>query len=96
MDLHQPPSPAPRAVGPVELEQPTDTSVRAHSGLYGVIFLGGGLAQLLADFKHTLDLGAVAVLFEQPGHGVLAQVPQLLPGFLLEPFGELGHAVGVI
>ena len=96
LDLHQPPSPAPRAVGPIELEQPTDPLVRAHSGLYGVILLGGGLAQLLADFKHTGHLGAVAVLFQQADHRVLAQVPQLLPGFLLEPFGELGHAVGVV
>ena len=50
---------------PIELEQPTDTAIRAHSGLNSVILFGAGLAQLLAYLKHPLDLGAVVLLAQQ-------------------------------
>ena len=78
------------------MEQPTDTAIRAHSGLNSVIFLGGGLAQLLPYLKHALDLGAVAVPVEELGNGVFPQIRKLLIHLCLEPLGELRHAVGVV
>ena len=95
MHLHQPPGPAPGPVGPVELEQPPDPAILADGGLYGVILFGGGLAQLLAYLQHPAHLGAVIVTAQQAGHRVLSQIGQLLTNLLLEPGGELGHAVGV-
>ena len=96
LDLHQAACPAPRPVRSIELEQPTDTAIRAHSGLNSVILFGAGLAQLLAYLKHPLDLGAVVLLAQQAGHGVLAEVRKLLSHGLLEPLRELCHAVGVV
>ena len=95
LHLHQPPGPPPGPVRPVELEQAPDPAVLADGGLNGVILLGGCLAQLLPDFQHPAHLGAVIVTAQQAGHRVLSQIGQLLTNLLLEPGGELCHAVGV-
>ena len=96
LDLHQPPSPPPGPVGPVELEQAPDTSVGADSGLDSVILLGAGLAQLLTDSEHPLSIARNPIHLQGRGHGIFPQVRKLQPPGILQPAGELSHAVGVL
>lgn len=49
-----------------------------------------------ADLQYPPSLIPGQLLPQQIGHGVLPQVAYLLAGLLLEPAGELRHAVGVI
>ena len=96
LHLHQPSGLAARPIGAIELEQATDTPVGADAGFHGVIFLGAGLTQLLADLQHPAGGIAGKVFAQQVGHGILPQIGQLLAGLLFQPARQLRNAVGVL
>lgn len=69
--LHQTARPAPGAVGTVELEQATDTTIIRYAGFQRIIFFGAGLAEFLPDFEHPLHVGGLR-LFQHRGDGFLS------------------------
>ena len=82
LHLHQSAGPAPRAVGPIKLQQPPAPSIGAHGRLDSVIFFGAGLAQLLPDFQHPARGVAGDLAVQQARYGIFAQ-------FFLQPLHEL-------
>ena len=93
--LHQPSGLPPSTIGAIELHKPADPTVKTDSDLQGVVFLGAGLSQLLADLQHPGGLIAGHPLRQQVLDGIFAEIPQFFAGLFLQPFGELCHTVGV-
>ena len=56
LDLHKAASPPPCPVGPVELQEPAHAAVGTDTGLYSVVLLCAGLAEILPDLKGPPDL----------------------------------------
>lgn len=95
--LHQTARPAPGAVGTVELEQATDTTIIRYAGFQRIIFFGAGLAEFLPDFEHPLHVGGLR-LFQHRGDGFLSNAGnfRIAVRGIRQPLSKLPDGVGVI
>ena len=79
LHLHQPPRPAPRPCGAIELEQAVDASVIADTLQHGLVLLVGRLGHLFAQIHHAPRLGAVCQRVVNLAHGLLADTLKVQP-----------------
>ena len=79
LHLHQPPRPAPRPCGAIELEQAVDASVIADTVQHGLILLIGCLGHLTPQLHDTAGLGAVCQRVVNLAHGLLADTLKVQP-----------------
>ena len=95
LDLHQPARPAPRPVGPVELQQSPDPAVLAHAGIHSLIFLHRCLPQFPPDPQYFLDQFVAGLICQYLRNCLFLQVFQFQVRVFPDPLLQLCHAVRV-